>query len=330
MAFKRYSSKARRAIRPTGTRAAKKKAGSRFGFKKFMKAYPSAQTALEKSNRMAYNRPSVPFYLRTGMPYSRIRGPTLAPYGQVIHPLQQFSLPKVVDLATATKARLVSSTFKTMAFEEEHIYSQSFFESPADKANICVRFLWQIKLSVADLITSVLKKHLDRFKEVKDMDYITFDRLSVKMRFYRHPRCGSMPYHGYNWDPASSMLIESDKVPMNLEFGKSYNGKGFMSLKFNITGFVVKNGGSPYIKFSPSIDLAGIKQTLNLAPNLHLYSHFPTEIVPTKEIPQVGRTVTKIYYRLHKNDMRDAIRQTVSTRAEAQMSSALDKLAKTK
>jgi len=287
MPFKRFSSKSRRAIRPTGKKAAKKKAANVFPFKKYLTKYPGSYDNWKRYvSAYSTTRPPVTSYRR---PISK---PNLA--------------PRVVDLATSTKARLTPSTFKSMKWEEEIFYTgklQSTVKNTVNRKGI--RFIWQTKKSLYDMIVDVVSKQMDRFKDLKDIPYITFDKISIKIRFYNHPVSGSKPYHGYNWDPIASMDIETPSaVPSNLEWGKSYNGKGFMSLKFNVTGFIVKNGGSPYIKLTPSIDTTALKNALRLAPTLLLYSHFPSEQDNSSFAPEAGKMVTKINYRLHHDVMK--------------------------
>jgi hypothetical protein len=297
MAFKRFSSKARRAIRPTGSKIVKKAARSRFGFKKFEKAYPSAIPAW---NQMVARRTPVRYPQRfkpRGVSYGVLRP----------HPM---NLPMVVDLSK-NQTRLIPSTYKSMDVEDELSYSISSRVSSNPESQITsVRLIWNKSMTIFEMISSVLKNDPDRFKEVVSVPYITFEKLSIKMRLYSHPVSGVKPYHGYEWAPASTMEEETDlKIPATSPFGKSYNGKGYMATKFNVSGFIKKNGGSPYVRLNPDMDLQALKESLNLAPFLRLYAHHPTEEDTQTYAPEVGHLKIRLFYRLHHNLIKKEINQ---------------------
>lgn len=292
MAFKRFSVKARKAIRPTGSKATKKAASKKFPFKKFMKNYPSAEYALRRTNAYSYGlKDKIQKWKPRSISYN-------------LNSSYLQNAPQLVDVSKA-QVRLTPSKPLVMEDESEPEYQYlAYVGGTPDEPRKAIRLYRATVLSLADIVWMIVERNKAALVDVKDSKYITFEKLSVRLRYYSHPISGAKPYHGYFWEPSSKMTVE-EIIAKHEEkkYGKSYNGKGFMSLKFNIASFILKNGGSPFITLTPSIDKAGLMNLLQLAPTLTLYSFFPQEADLGALPPEVGRRKFKLTYRVHNTPL---------------------------
>jgi len=279
--FSRFR-KSRKAVRKTGvyrkTSAYRKKKSrtsrSKFPFKKLFRKYPTIMNArMPSSKPAAYSKPfisSKPYGTQHKKFQFTNRSPNLNSFTGSIKPLS--------DIAYLTHE--IEPTYFT---NDDRLCYDTFEDLPT-------------------LIQLLMDSNVAVLQKQSSARYISFEELSVRVKYYPKVNNGAFPTHGYYWLNGLPKLEQNPfKKHKEQQYGLTFDGLGDMMISYNISGFIEKAGYSPVFDFKlGDISRANLVRNLSTAPRLVTFAYFPSDGFSKGVLQEVGRYSYSLRVRFHE------------------------------